>query len=93
MVEGRKKSTTFRKLKTRVPSGRLVTHYHRRKPGKAQCSACGDYLKGVPRGISNTIKNTPKTQKRPERPYGGLFCSKCTRKLIKSKVRSITSLS
>jgi large subunit ribosomal protein L34e len=34
------------------------------------------------------MKNMPKSSKRPERPYGGVLCSACTRKLLKSKVRA-----
>ena len=93
MVEGRKKSRSPRKLKTRLITGKVVIHYYRRKPGKAQCGACGDNLKGVPRERPNTMHNLPRSCKRPQRPYGGVLCSRCSRKLIVSRVRSIFSLS
>ena len=41
---------------------------------------------GTPRDIPAKIKKLAKTEKRPERPYGGNLCSKCTRAKIKSKV-------
>jgi len=93
MVEGRRKSRSFRRLRVRIPSGRSITHYTRRKPGKAQCSSCGAYLKGVPRARSTEIHNMPKSFKRPERPYGGVLCSRCTRQTIVNKFRGIFSLS
>jgi len=67
-------------------------HFHRRMPGKAQCSGCGDNLKGVPRNIPSKIHNTSKSKKRPERPFGGMLCSRCSRQKIKEDIRKIFSL-
>ena len=93
MVDGRRKSRSFRRSQVRTPSGRVVTHYNRRAPGKAQCAHCGDYLKGVARVSGNQLYEVAKTKKRPERPYGGVLCSKCARQTIVSKFRNIFSLS
>ncbi len=93
MVDGRLKSRSLRRSKVRIPSGKVTTHYYRRMPGKAQCAGCGDYLKGVARAHSNELSNMSKTQKRPERPFGGVLCSRCTRQTIVNKFRNIFSLS
>ena len=61
--------------------------YKKRKPDKAICSKCGKVLAGVPRERPHIMRNLPKTKKRPERPYGGVMCSACTRRMIIAKVR------
>ncbi len=90
--EGRLKSRTFRRVKTRIPSG-TVTHYVRRKPAKAQCGNCGIFLHGVARARPGKLQNMPKSQKRPSRPYGGVLCSRCSRRVIVDKIRGMLSLS
>ena len=87
MVEGKKKSRTFRRVKTKTPGGKTVTNYKRRKPAKAKCAGCKALLKGVPRELPYKMQNLPKTKKRPERPYGGVLCSKCTRAKMVEKAR------
>ena len=86
MVRGRFRSRTFRRVKIKTPGGTVKTQYRRRNPSKAQCGKCGDELKAVPRMLPYEVRSTPKTKRRPERPYGGVLCSKCTRELIKSKL-------
>jgi len=56
--------------------------YRKRKESKQQCGSCGAVLKGIPRV---KISKLSKTQRRPERPYGGVLCSKCTRKKMVEK--------
>ncbi len=76
------KSRTFRRVKVKTPGGRTVTHYRKRKPAKAKCASCKAPLKGVPRERPYKIKRLAKTKKRPERPFGGVLCSRCARKKI-----------
>ncbi|MBR9690907.1 50S ribosomal protein L34e [Candidatus Woesearchaeota archaeon] len=87
MVSGRHKSRSLRRVFKKTPGGRNVVHYTPRKPKVAKCADCGDALKGVPRARPVKMQNMPKTHKRPERPYGGVLCSKCTRKKIKAQAR------
>ena len=86
MVQGRFKSNTFKQVKRVTPGGKTVTHYERRKPSKAVCGNCGKALSGVPRDFPKKIKNMAKTLKRPERPFGGVLCSKCSREEIISRI-------
>lgn len=83
----RRKSKSLRKVFRRTPGGRTVEHYKPRKPKKAHCASCGAVLKGVLRERPYKMQNTPKTKKRPSRPYGGVLCSKCLRQRIKQGVR------
>jgi len=89
MVSGKFKSRTFRRVYKRLPGGTTKIHYRKRKPSKAKCGNCGILLKGVPRERPYRMRNMAKTKKRPERPYGGVLCSSCTRKLIKENIRGI----
>lgn len=86
MPAGRHKSRTFRRVFTRL-SNRTTLHYKRRKPDKARCGMCGNLLQGMLRELPGKMKSSQKTKKRPSRPYGGVLCSKCMRKMIKLKVR------
>jgi len=81
------KSRTFRRIKVVVPGNTVKMQYRRRKPSKAKCAGCGKLLAGVPHELPLKMKNLAKTKKRPERPYGGMFCSACTRQLLKQKAR------
>jgi len=87
MVSGKFKSRTKRRVKKRTPSGKVKTVYLKRKPQPAKCANCKAILKGVPRKTPSKLKSIPKTQRRPERPYGGNLCSKCMRAKIISKTR------
>jgi len=88
MPEPYKRSRSLRRLQIKTPGGVTKTHYRKRKPGKAECGKCGALLKGVPRERPLKMSKLPKAKKRPERPYGGTLCSKCTRILIIDKARS-----
>ncbi|MBI2148086.1 50S ribosomal protein L34e [Candidatus Woesearchaeota archaeon] len=89
MVAPRFRSRRFRRANVRTPGGNTVIHYKFRKPGKPQCSNCGEYLKGVARGRVSSISKLAKTQKRPERPFGGVLCSRCMRKTMVEKARKL----
>jgi len=81
------KSRTYRRVLRKTPGGRVSLHLKKRKPKKAHCGKCGIDLKGVPRERPYKMKHMPKTMKRPERPYGGVLCSKCSRRLFIEKAR------
>ena len=89
MVSGKHKSGRFRAVKRRTPGSRVSVQYKQGKPKNAKCGECGVILKGVPRGLSAEMKNLPKTKKRPQRPYGGVLCSKCSRAKIKADIKEI----
>jgi large subunit ribosomal protein L34e len=81
------KSRKWKKTRVKLPGGRVATHYRKPKPGIAKCGKCGKPLHGIPRLRSVKFKNLAKTEKRPERPYGGVLCSSCMRELMKAKAR------
>ncbi len=81
------KSRTFRRIFTKTPGGRTVLHFKKKKPGKAKCAMCGSVLAGVARERDAKMKKLGKTKKRPSRAYGGYYCGKCIRKVIKERER------
>jgi large subunit ribosomal protein L34e len=89
MPSGKQKSRTFRRVFKKLPGGKTKISYVYRKPGKTSCSNCNAVLKGVIRERPLRMRNTPKTKKRPERPYGGILCSKCSREKIKQMARTL----
>jgi large subunit ribosomal protein L34e len=77
------RSERTRKKRTYVaPGGETRTEYHNRKHTKILCGNCGIELSGVPM----SMKKKSKSQKVPNRPYAGNYCSSCSRNLIKEKI-------
>jgi len=83
------KSRKHRMVSVRTPGGITKVVYKKKKPAKAQCAKCGETLKGVPTERMYKMTNMAKTRKRPERPYGGVLCSKCMRELMAEKARNL----
>ena len=86
-MEGNKKSRTYRRVAKRTPGSKVKITYQRRKPSKAACGKCGANLKGVPRELPHKMQSLPKTQKRPDRAFGGNLCTKCSRETLRQKAR------
>jgi len=82
-----RRSRTLRRVKRKTPGARNVTHYTKKKPAVARCASCKKPLKGTPKARPYKMQNMPKTKKRPERPFGGVLCSACSRKNIKESTR------
>jgi len=82
MVQGKYKSGRFARKHVKVPGGRTVPRFEERRPKQAHCTGCGKTLPGIPRMTRVEAKNSPKTAKRPERPYGGQLCGACMRQKI-----------
>ena len=81
------RSRSLRRAKVRTPGARLKIVYRPRKPQGAHCAQCGMPLHGVPRARPVVMRTLPKTKKRPERPYGGMLCSRCTRLTLIQNIR------
>ena len=86
MPAPRLRTRSLRRIYTKVPGGRTVLHYKKRKPNAAKCGNCGAVLKGIPKELPFRMRKMAKTRKRPERPYGGVLCSKCMRQAIIDKI-------
>ena len=83
-----KSKKALRMTSIKAPGGRTVIQFKKKAPKVAKCGSCGAKLSGIPRLLPCKMKNLAKTKKRPERPYGGVLCSKCARKKIISEVHS-----
>lgn len=53
--------------------------------GFVRCARCKGIIHGIPR--THKIKNLSASEKRVERKFGGYYCSRCTREIIKEMVR------
>ena len=81
------KSRSLRRVFRRTPGKRLALQYRPRKPGKAHCAKCGRELLGVPAKKRIALARVPKAKRRPERMFGGVLCSSCTRDYLKQQAR------
>ncbi len=84
------RTRSLARVKKKTPKGRIVIHYIKRKPAKAKCAICKKPLLGVPNLPPNKLRKLSKTQKRPERPYGGYLCPSCLKKKILQETKNIT---
>jgi len=81
------RSRSRRKVQKKTPSGKTVVHYKKRKPNTHKCAICHANLHGKPRGSPVEIRKLSKSERKPERPFGGMLCSRCTRKIISLRAR------
>ena len=78
MPKPRDRSRSKRKVFVRVPSGKTKIRYLRKKKAdKHYCAVCKNILQAT-----HSKAKLSKTQKRPERLFGGHLCHKCTDKVI-----------
>ena len=77
-----------RRIYYRTPGGDVRIRYERDLPKKPTCPLCGRKLFGVIRGIPSFVRKFSKTEKRPSRPYGGVLCPRCMRRIMKLKIRT-----
>jgi len=87
MVQGKFKSGHYRRVHVKVPGGRTLLKFKEKKPQQPHCGECGKPLPGIPRMFRAEAKNATKTKKRPQRPFGGVLCSSCTRKRIIAQLK------
>lgn len=79
----------MRKVFVRTPSGKTVERYTLRKPSKPVCPITGQKLHGIPHKRPTAHKNLSKTQKRPQRAFGGVLSSRASRRIIQTKARNM----
>lgn len=72
----------------KTPGGNTTVHYKKRKPSAHKCQICGNKLHGTLRERPYKMKSIPKTMKRPERPFGGVLCSRCSRTVIREEAKT-----
>ena len=82
----RQRSTSYKKRSRRTPSGRKVMHYSQAPGSKHTCAICTSVLRGVARK-NKRLPRLTKTQRRPERKFGGILCANCVEQIIKEKTR------
>ncbi|MCD6244835.1 MAG: 50S ribosomal protein L34e [Candidatus Korarchaeota archaeon] len=83
---GRRRRLKKSRVAVKTPGGRTVYHYRHKKHSVAKCAKCGSPLNATPTGPRSVIAKLPKSQRRPNRPYGGNLCPSCLRELMISKV-------
>ena len=79
----------MKKVKVRLPSGKVVLRIKKERVGAGVCANCKKELHGVPGRNAVDIGKLSKTEKRPSRAYGGYLCSDCTKELFREKARGI----
>ncbi len=78
---GRGRRLKKRAIRVRTPGGRVVVQYRHKVHSKARCALCGRPLTGTPTGPKFKMRKLAKSERRPNRPFGGYLCSRCARKV------------
>ena len=91
MPQPNRRSRTYRRVKRKLPGNTIKLHYKLKKPKAHSCGACGRALAGTVRERPAKLASYSKTQRRPQRPFSGVLCSKCSREKIRNMVRSAES--
>ncbi len=79
----------MKRKKVRTPGGRNVMHWKKNKTSAPTCSVCGSLLHGMRRDDAAELANTPASQKRISRKFGGNMCASCSREAIRTRARNI----
>ena len=82
-----RRSTSFKGRSRRSPTGKQLVIGKPKKPSRASCALCHGFLHGVPKRSPGQLAKLSKTEKRPERMYGGILCANCMQQLAKEKAR------
>jgi len=81
------RTSSLKQVRKRTPGGKVKIVYKHKRPGKHVCAICKEVLHGKPRGRPVEIRKLSKSERRPERPFGGMLCSKCSRKIISLRAK------
>jgi len=81
------KSKTRRRVFKKTPGSSVVVHVTIKAPNPARCAKTGQILHGVPKKVPSVLKRLPRSQRRPERPFGGVLSSKAAREIHKLSAR------
>lgn len=79
----------MKRVRVITPSGKKVFHKKREKSKLQTCAGCGQVLHGVPRAVSSEMKNFSKTERGPNRIFGGQYCGGCTKGILREKARIV----
>ncbi len=79
----------LRRIKVKLPGGRIKIFYRKRRPKIAHCANCKKQLHGIPRLIPSEFKKLPKSQRRPERIFSGQLCPTCLKKELINKFNTV----
>ena len=77
------------KMKRRTTTGKTIFREKKARVRHARCANCGRILHGVPRMDAEVTTNLSRTEKMPNRIFGGYYCSACTREILREKARKI----
>jgi large subunit ribosomal protein L34e len=84
-MQRRHRTRAVKKTKRRLPGGKTVVHFKKKKVAHHKCGKCKAKLNRA-RLRAVKVRKLTKVQRRPSRPLPHL-CPKCMREEIRTKVR------
>lgn len=78
---------------TRTPGAKTAMHFFKGKSSKKTCAICDKALSGVASGKRRYgVSKLSKSQKRPERIFGGVLCRGCCSEIIEETAKVKTGV-
>jgi large subunit ribosomal protein L34e len=87
MVAGKHRSRSAKRIHVRVPGSVSKLRFKAKKSGAAKCQLTGQVLNGMPRLTKAQSRNTSKSMKRPNRPFGGVLSAAAVKRVLIHRAR------
>jgi len=83
------KKKALKRVAKRSIGGSKTFAYRKERTSAAVCNNCGRELHGMPRFTSTKYVRLAKSEKRPNRKFGGYYCANCTREIFRNTARNV----
>jgi large subunit ribosomal protein L34e len=61
----------------------------KKRSAKHKCARCGCEMHGMKRFLQAKMSKFSKSEKKPERIFGGYYCANCTREVLRERARKV----
>ena len=78
---------SMKRVRKKTVTGRNVFVYRKNRVSGSVCGNCGKELHGMPKLNKSLLAKLSKTEKRPNRKFGGYYCARCTKEILKVEAR------
>lgn len=93
MVRPALRSRSLGRHKVKLPGNTSTIHYEKRRPSAQKCPITGMEIHGVPRARQAEVRHTTKSQRSPNRMYGGHYSHKAVKDAIRKSILNEMNLS
>jgi len=78
---------SIKKIRKKSVTGRNIFVFRKERISAPICNNCGRELHGIPRAANVQLSKLAKSERRPNRKFGGYYCASCTKELFRNIAR------